>query len=87
MCFGQEFKYLGVYLDCTLMWRKHIEYIIRKFYKSKNDVTHFMYSDEMGIANELLLHKTVLKPTFLYWAPICGSAANVQHTEYTGCSE
>lgn len=54
--FGRDMKYMHEYLDSTLTWRKNI---VHEFYIAKNDISHFMYSDEMSIENSLLLYKTV----------------------------
>lgn len=61
-----------MYLDCTLTWRKRVEYSVCKFCKAKNGLVHFVYSDEINMANELLLAKTVLNPILLYRAVIFG---------------
>ena len=74
--FEKNVKYLRVYLDSTLTGKPHIDYIIKKFYTLKNDLAHLLYSNEMSINNKVLLYKTVLRPIFLYAAPIWVSAAN-----------
>ena len=68
--FEKEVKYLGVYLDSTLTWKTHINYIIKKFYTVKNDLAHLLYSNEMSINNKVLLYETILRPKFLYAAPV-----------------
>lgn len=76
ICYGRETKYLGIYLDSTLTWRKHIDHCIRKFFKAKHDLAHLLYNKAMSMENKLLLFKTVLLPILLYCAPVWGPAAN-----------
>lgn len=74
--FCRDVKYLGVILDSQLTWQKHIENVVRKFYKAKNDLAHLLHSKDMSIGNKMLLYKTVLRPILLYSAPVFGQAAN-----------
>ena len=63
-------KYLGMYLDKTLTYRNHIEYIIEKVHK----VTKILYpmlnrKSSLDIKNKLLLYKVVLRPIATYACP------------------
>lgn len=70
--FGREVKNIGVFLDSTLIWRKHNDYTVKKFYKAENDLAHILYSNEMSVSNKIqdcaLLNKTELCPILLYCA-------------------
>ena len=55
--FEKELKYLGIYLDSTLTWKRLIDYIIKKIYTAKNDLAYLLYSNEMSINNKILLYK------------------------------
>lgn len=74
--FQREVKYLGVILDSTLTWKKHIDNTIHKFFKARNDIAHLLYSNNMNLGNKILLYKTVLRPILLYCSQIWGAAAN-----------
>jgi hypothetical protein len=72
-----EAKYLGIYLDRRLTWRKHITtkraQLGNKFRK--------MYwilgrNSKLSIDNKILLYKIILKPIWTYGIPLWGTASH-----------
>lgn len=74
--FEFKIKYLGIYLDSTVTFKMHFGYAIQKNNKVKFDLAHFLYSNEMGTANKVLLFKTALRAILLYSAVVWGVAVN-----------
>lgn len=74
---AEEAKYLGLYLDRRLTWRKHIfnkrkalGMQLRKYYWLLNR------NSNLSLENKLLIYKCILKPTWTYGIQLWGTAAN-----------
>lgn len=74
---SDEVKYLGMYLDRRLTWRKHIftkrlamGQQIRKMYWLINK------NSQLSIDNKILLYKSIIKPIWSYGLQLWGSSAN-----------
>lgn len=72
-----DVKYLGMYLDRRLTWKKHI------FTKRKHLGATFtkMYwlmgrKSKLSLDNKLLLYKTIIKPIWTYGIQLWGTACN-----------
>jgi hypothetical protein len=70
-------KYLGMYLDRRLTWKKHIltkrtqlDLKLRKLYWIIGR------QSKLSLENKLLLYKSILKPVWTYGIQLWGSAAN-----------
>jgi hypothetical protein len=75
---SKEIKFLGVYLDKSLTFKRHIEYVIQK----ANNVFHILYPminrrSKLNVRNKLLLYKVVLRPVITYAAPILHGIADI----------
>ena len=74
---ANEARYLGLYLDRRLTWKKHI------FTKRKALGIHLrkMYwlldkKSQLSLENKLLLYKCILKPIWTYGIQLWGTASN-----------
>lgn len=72
-----ETKYLGVYLDKRLTWRKHIftkrlamGQQVRKMYWMLHK------NSQLSMTNKLLIYKAIIKPIWCYGLQLWGTAAN-----------
>lgn len=74
---GQEVKYLGLYIDRGLTWRKHIS-TKRKQLGLKLREMYWMLSrkSKLSLDNKLLLNKSILKPVWTYGAQLWGTASS-----------
>lgn len=73
----REAKYLGLYLDTRLTWKKHIftkrkalGMQLRKMYWLLNT------NSQLSLENKLLLYKCILKPIWTYGIQLWGTASN-----------
>lgn len=74
---ADEAKYLGLYLDRRLTWKKHIltkrkalGIQLRKYYWMLNR------NSKLSLDNKLLIYKCIMKPTWTYGMQLWGTAAN-----------
>lgn len=70
-------KYLGLYLDRRLTWRKHIE----KKREHLNIKTKKMFwllgpKSQLSLENKIILYKTILKPVWTYGLQLWGTTSN-----------
>lgn len=71
-----EAKYLGLILDKTLTFQKHIEYALNK----ANTAMRIFYSllnrrSKLNLENKLLIYKVAIRPIFSYGCQIFNGAA------------
>ena len=57
-------KYLGIYIDCNLNWKSHIEYVARKIKRSVGFLSRLRYY----VGEEILvnLYYALIYPFILY---------------------
>lgn len=72
-----EVRYLGIYLDRRLTWKKHI-FTKRKALGIQLRKLHWLMDrkSKLSMTNKLLLYKCLLKPMWSYGAELWGTAAN-----------
>ena len=72
-----EAKYLGIYLDRRLTWRKHI-FTKRKALglQLRKMFWFFNRKSKLSVTNKLLLYHSILKPIWTYGIQLWGTAAN-----------
>lgn len=70
-------RYLGIYLDRRLTWRKHI-FTKRKALSQQLRKLYWLMSrkSKMSLNNKLLLYKCILRPIWSYGAELWGTASN-----------
>lgn len=70
-------KYLGMYLDRQLNWKKHI-FSKRKQLGLKLSKIYWLIgrNSQLSLVNKVLLHKTILKPIWAYGIQLWGTASN-----------
>lgn len=73
--FEKEVKYLGVYLDSRLTWKKQILYTVNKFKAAASNISFILRAPELDPATKRLLFSSLLQPVLLYGSSIWGSAA------------
>lgn len=73
----EDVRYLGIYLDRRLTWKKHI-FTKRKALGLKLRKLYWLLSrkSNLSLNNKLLLYKCILKPIWSYGAELWGTAAN-----------
>ncbi|XP_023216963.1 uncharacterized protein LOC111619467 [Centruroides sculpturatus] len=66
-------KYLGVMIDCSLIWTKHLDYIASKISKTMNAMLSIAHK-EWGFSGKAItmLNKACIEPAILYGAPFWG---------------
>lgn len=73
---GNSAKYMGVYLDRRLTFKRHIEYVIQKSAICSNMLYPLMsFNSRLRRENKLLLYKAVIRPILLYGSPVWGNCA------------
>lgn len=72
----EDVRYLGIYLDRRLTWRKHI-FTKRKALSHQLRKLYWMLTrkSKLSLDNKLLLYKQILKPVWSYGAELWGTAA------------
>lgn len=72
-----EVKYLGIYLDKRLTWRKHI-WTKRKQLGMKLSKMYWLIcrKSSLSIENKLLIYKMIIKPIWTYGIQLWGTASN-----------
>ena len=71
-------KYLGLFLDKRLTFRKHIEEKVISGSKLIKILYSFINKNsKLNLKNKLLLYKTVIRPTILYSSKIWANCSNV----------
>jgi len=73
---GTTIKYLGIYLDCRLTWKPHIQ----NKCKQLGLLLQWMYwiigpKSKLSLTNKLLIHNIILKPIWTYGVPLWGTAS------------
>lgn len=70
-------KYLGIYLDRRLTWKKHIQ-TKRKALDIQLNKMKFLIHPRSGLCmeNKLLIYKCILKPIWTYGIQLWGTASN-----------
>ena len=70
-------KYLGLYLDKTMNFKAHIDYVIEKAQKAIK-ILYFILNrkSELDLRNKLLIYKVVIRPIFTYGCPAYREIAN-----------
>jgi hypothetical protein len=73
---AENAKYLGMYLDRRLTWRKHID-AKRKHLGLKFNKMYWLMgrNSSLTMENKLLLYKSILKPVWTYGIQLWGSAS------------
>lgn len=73
----EEAKYLGMYLDRRLTWKKHL-FVKRKQLglKLRNMYWLLGRKSQLSIENKVLVYKSILKPVWTYGVQLWGSASN-----------
>lgn len=74
---GVEVKYLGMYLDRRLNWKKHI-FTKRKQlgHKLRNMYWMLGRKSKLSTENKILIYKSILKPVWTYGLELWGTAAH-----------
>lgn len=74
---ANEAKYLGLYLDRRLTWRKHI-FTKRKAMGIQLRKLYWLMcqKSQLSLENKLLLYKCILKPIWTYGVQLWGTTAN-----------
>ncbi|CAH2100509.1 unnamed protein product [Euphydryas editha] len=74
---ANEARYLGLYLDRRLTWKKHI-FTKRKALGIQLRKMYWMLGkkSQLSMSNKLLLYKCILKPIWTYGIQLWGTAAN-----------
>lgn len=74
---AENAKYLGIYLDRRLTWRKHI-FTKRKQLGLKLRQLYWIIGrkSQLSLDNKLLLYKTILKPIWTYGIQLWGTASS-----------
>ena len=74
---AEEAKYLGLYLDRRLNWRKHI-FTKRKQLGLQLTKMYWLIgrNSQLSTENKLLLYKTIIKPIWAYGIQLWGTASN-----------
>jgi len=75
-------KYLGIILDKSLLFAKHIDYAIKRF----NLYIKILYSfinrnSKLSLKNKLILFKTIFRPVLTYGSPIWGNCAETHRNK------
>lgn len=79
--FDNSVKYLGVYLDKKLIFKKHIENATDKAMKCFRALYPLISKrSKLNVDNKLAVYKTVIRPVMLYGCCVWGKAAN-SHTK------
>lgn len=69
-------KYLGIVLDRSLTWRKHVEYVTAKTAALISALFPLLgRNSKLSLDNKLLLYKTSVRPVLTYASPVWGNAA------------
>jgi len=73
---SDEVKYLGIYLDRRLTWRKHI-FMKRKQLGLQLRNLYWLVgkSSKLSFDNKILIYKSILKPVWTYGIQLWGTAA------------
>jgi hypothetical protein len=72
-----KIKYLGIHLDRTLTWRKHITTKRKQLdLKLRNLYWIIGSKSQLSLENKLLVYKVILKPVWTYGIQIWGTASN-----------
>lgn len=71
-----EVKYLGIYLDRKLNWKKHIQAKRKALDIQLSKMNTLLHSQTISMENKLLLYKCVIKPIWTYGIQLWGTAAN-----------
>jgi hypothetical protein len=70
-------KYLGIYLDRRLAWRKHITTKRKQLdFKLRNLYWIIGRKSQLSHENKLLVYKVILKPVWTYGIQLWGTASN-----------
>lgn len=74
---AEDDKYLGVYLDRRLTWKKHI-FTKRKQLGRQLSKMYWILGRrfELSLGNKILIYKSILKPVWTYGIQLWGTAAN-----------
>ena len=74
---SESVRYLGMYLDRRLTWKKHI-FTKRKALSAQFRKLYWLLSrkSKLSLDNKLLLYKAILKPMWSYGAEVWGTASN-----------
>jgi hypothetical protein len=74
---ADEVKYLGIYLDRRLTWRKHITTKRKQLdLKLRNLYWIIGRKSQLSLENKLLVYKVILKPAWTYGIQLWGTAPN-----------
>ncbi len=73
----KDVRYLGLYLDRRLTWRKHIE-MKRKQIKLKTSKLHWMMgrNSKLSLDCKLLLYKSIIMPIWTYGIQLWGTTSS-----------
>jgi hypothetical protein len=71
----EEVKYLGIYLDRKLTWRKHIHVSTKRkqlYLKLRKLYRIIGRKSQLSLENKLLVYKAILKPIWTYGVQLWG---------------
>jgi len=73
----EDAKYLGLYLERRLNWRKHI-FTKQKQFGIRLSKMYRLFGSKLQLSteNKLLLHKAILKPNWTYGIQLWDTASN-----------
>lgn len=74
--FSESVKYLGIYLDKKLLFKRHIEHTVDKATKCCRALFPILNKKSyLSTKNKLLIYKTVIRPILLYGCCVWGNTA------------
>lgn len=74
----KEVTYLGVKIDKSLTWKKHIDFTVIKFRNAKRLIYPLISEkSHLNLNNKLLIYKSILRPIIAYASPVFAGAAQM----------
>ncbi|GFX14183.1 RNA-directed DNA polymerase from mobile element jockey [Trichonephila clavipes] len=69
-------KYLGLYIDSRLTFKKHVDYLAEKFWgRIHLAISLVGRRSPLSLENKVILCKQILRPVITYGSPVWGAAA------------